>query len=228
MSLRKYKKLWWLSIPVGLTLIGGTIGLIGNIRVVKENSDVNEYRNYDYSAMYSSNTYNTEYLAIFPQSLDNLTINEYSFMKVRKQWHYNDFCVYLDVTYTEEEYQKELDRLSGWSSVFEIEDEQYTSGFLYDENCKYFSYPTYIAVYGDYAPRGAFEYALLAGENRIIYVRINGIEKDEMRIDEAFLPKEYYDILDSRWKLFADIEIKYTIYNYFGNVLDIEWHGNQD
>ena len=178
MSLRKYKKLWWLSIPVGLTLIGGTIGLIGNIRVVKENSDVNEYRNYDYSAMYRSNTYNTEYLAIFPQSLDNLTINEISFMKVRKQWHYNDFCVYLDVTYTEEEYQKELDRLSGWSTILSAGEEKHTLGFLYDENCKYFSYPTYIASYDGIGVLAAFEYALLAGENRIIYVRINGIEKD--------------------------------------------------
>ena len=223
MSLRKYKKLWWLSIPVGVGLIAMTNGLISNIRVVEENSDVNEYRNYDYSAMYLYRTSETEYLSIFPQSLESLTVNEYFYMKVRKQWQYNFFCVYLDATYTEEEYQKELDRLSGWSTILSAGEEKHTLGFLYDENCKYFSYPTYIASYDGIGVLAAFEYALLAGENRIIYVRINGIEKDEMRIDEAFLPKGYYSLLEEGKSLFGKISNNnYSVYYYHKNPFDIE------
>ncbi len=223
MSLRKYRKLWWLSIPLGVGLVAMTNGLIGNIRVVEENSDVNEYRNYDYSAMYSLNTSNTEYLSIFPQSLESLTVNEYFYMKVRQQGRYNDFCVYLDATYTEEEYQKELDRISGWRTILSAGEEKHTLGFLYDENCKYFSYPTYIAAYNDPAVFITFEYALLVGENRIIYVRLNGIRKNEMRIDEAFLPKEYYSLLEERNSFLGEIsKNNYSVYYYHKNPFDLE------
>lgn len=146
---------------------------------------------------------------IFPESFASFDVNDYFYLDAMEKYIGENSCnLYLDITYTSEEYAAELARLNDYSSkqyvpvyddkgkeihVYDTdgkEIQQFITGyFLFDENCEYFKYPTYISEYNH--REGHYEYAMLAGENRIVYVYLSLMRDEDLRISRHYCPTHY-------------------------------------
>ena len=118
-------------------------------------------------------------LRLLPATIGaDMTVNDYYFLDASfKYYKGSQYHIFLDVTYTEEGYTAELSRLQTYQA------ETLNDGL--------FSYSAYIASYN--GEEEIYEYALLTGENRIVYVYLQGaLAQNDLRMPMYYLPNDYY------------------------------------
>ena len=148
-------------------------------------------------------------LAIFPNATENAEDADYYYYCSKGNFN-NHYVIYAEMEYTDEEYQKELQRLSEIEVEIELPSTQevVSNGIVFDE--KSFRYPAYVAIYGCNL---SYEYALADEENhKIIYVYsrlqdLNGMIPDKYLPLEA-IGKDMYE--NNSWD---NINIYYCKYN---------------
>ena len=120
---------------------------------------------------------------VFPEHLLCAPADADYYFAYQDTWNDPTCEVYLKCTYTEEDYQKEVDRLS---HIYK----QYGSvrrDIEYDDSGR-FPYPAYIAIDGH---RNAYEYALLSGDHEITYIYTSFMNQNKLHMDTALLPSDY-------------------------------------
>ena len=125
-------------------------------------------------------------LAIFPDLTKNAEDTDYYYYCSKGNIN-NHYVIYAEMEYTDEEYQKELQRLSEIEVEIELPSTQkvVSNGIVFDE--KSFLYPAYVAIYGCNL---SYEYALTDEENhKIIYVYSRLQDMNGM-IPDKYLPLE--------------------------------------
>ena len=128
-------------------------------------------------------------LMVFPDSInDNMVVNDYYRIKVKQGFTTVGFHKVLDITYSSDAYNSEIQRLEGWRREYRYNNTQGSAGFLYDENN--FEYPAFVAAYNCVIE---YEYALILGNYRILYVYIRAIHKGESPLLDEQLPKNYFE-----------------------------------
>ncbi len=138
-----------------------------------------------------------EALVIFPQSAEKDDVTDFYF-----SWELGiigcaDVEYYMSVKYSEEDYEKEIKRLSG------IKGDDTGKGLVYDEDS--FPLPAYVGVLGSYSTNA---YALTDSENYIIhYVYLCVKQKEDLKYAGSYLPEGYSESGD----------IKGQSYNVFFN-----------
>ena len=118
---------------------------------------------------------------------------------------YNGFGIdqyFLSIKYSDKDFQSELNRLNEYSLNNQFLD--------YDENCKLFNYPTYIAYYWS---GNEYQYICIDYENRTIaYVYVYQVSVENILFDTKYLPKNFVingdsetkDLLYGGLKVFSD------------------------
>ncbi len=123
-------------------------------------------------------------LLIFPEEIrESMTDIEFSYY-FRDTWNTPTVSIFLQGTYSPQDYEAELARLENIRKVYGGT----TRTLLRDEEGKY-PYPAYIAV-EDHLSQ--YEYALLTGENQITYIYTAYFNKDEVPFDTKYLPVDYW------------------------------------
>lgn len=155
---------------------GGSIfkllGIVGDV-CYYDNTDT--YGDFRKSGAYSC-------FKIFPETLDeDMDVNAYF-------WEYQDFIfdptvqVYLECTYEEDRYAKELERLQSVSEEYEGKVQK----IRYDT--EHFSHSAYVTIYAD---NHCYEYALVLGDGRIAYVFFMFVHGEDIKFPVDYLPKGY-------------------------------------
>lgn len=111
--------------------------------------------------------------------------------------------VILEVSYSENDYQVEVDRISNISCTLEgLNDKTITQEIIYDESM--YNYPAFIAADGNC---GTYEYALLDEDNhKINYALINYPNDEQLKQYKNLVKKdttEYDDSGTNTWKYFS-------------------------
>lgn len=110
-----------------------------------------------------------------------------------------DYQLFLEMNYSQDDFDYEIERLKRVQDVRKVK---------YDiEN---FNYPAYVAEMG---LSNAFEYALVDEEHLVVYYVYMEyiIHREDLEIDEEFLPKTYTEQLEDFDGKFKDYN--YSIYN---------------
>lgn len=126
-------------------------------------------------------------LIVFPEQIPESASDVDFYFSYQFIWDDPDMEVFLQCTYDEEDYRKEIIRL-------ENAQKQYGSAVrtLIQDEEGVFPYPAYIAADGH---SNCYEYALLSGERQITYIySILNYKDDLKKIDAKYLP----DNFDSR------------------------------
>ena len=147
---------------VSIILIIG-IALLESFQPAETNSGVEKYDK-QYLLDEWSGELNTLFM-IFPENLENAESAEYNYY-LKSGMFDTDGYIILKARYSDEEFNKESDRISDISCKVCFKDEEFTSDIKYDgENYKY---PAYVTNDGF---DDAYEYALInKDENEIYYV----------------------------------------------------------
>ena len=125
-------------------------------------------------------------LMVFPESLENvLDVNEYHHIDMQLD---GGVEIFLDVTYSEHEYHREIERLARINYTFD----DYPTKYIQIDNCQLFNQLTYISVFNSIA---RYEYACVDDANyRIVYVSIDGMSYDDVSFPKEYLPRDYIKI----------------------------------
>ena len=160
---------------VGLLTYSSWVSPFLNAQTIRDWEDYDKYR---------------EGLFLFPEARPEATINDYFYMNAEFKYpqEHKVFNLYLDVTYNAEQYAAEIQRFQSYSQNYVVEGEAMTGMLIYDKDDVYFNYETYIA---EYNYEGCYEYVLLVGDNRIVYIHMNGLHEDDLRMPKYYLPKGY-------------------------------------
>lgn len=126
-------------------------------------------------------------LYIFPKEISVNAIDTEFLYSCRAIGFGIDYQQYLKCTYSDEEYQAEVDRLKNIQCEIHTRNGTVVNRIEYSDTK--FDYPAYITAYGG---NRMYEYALLNDEkNTIIYVYLQTISNKRVAFDKAYLPKEY-------------------------------------
>jgi hypothetical protein len=161
------------------------IAILSGCSSKKESTtDVSKYGNFSTFQISSS-------LLVFPKTIPkSATVNGYYYSRIIPPFIGTYYQIYLNITLPEEEYKEEVDRLSKIVKGTKIQmyDNKPTSiNIKYDKSN--FIYPAYVAMRGY---NGVNEYALLdEKEHKIIYVFTQIINKNDIKFNKKYLPKDY-------------------------------------
>lgn len=140
-----------------------------------ETTDVNHYGEFREFGGYSN-------FRIFPETVnDEMKVKSYLFQ-------YKDTIfdptsqIYMECTYEEDSYLREIERLQNISEEYGGEIKK----ILYDTES--FDYPAYVTID---ANNHCYEYALILGDERIVYVFLQFVNKEDIGFSLEYLPKEY-------------------------------------
>lgn len=122
-------------------------------------------------------------LIVFPEELSEGMSEIYFSYYFRDTWNIPTVSIFLQGTYTEEEYAKEVARLENTRKVYGGTERI----LLRDEEGKY-PYPAYIAV--ENRSHG-YEYALLTGDNQITYIFTVFFDREDVEFDTKYLPDDF-------------------------------------
>ena len=180
-----------LTIVTIVVLVLGVNMLGVGERIRREDKNIENYRKYSVLNV-SEKIFLKEELVIFPQKItQEMTVNNYSNITISNRTKVVGRQIYLDITYTEQAYQAEIERLSMWKKVLnKSSNKQVEVKFKYD-NGEYFDMPAYIAAYNEGLLN---EHAILYGENSIAYVFLTRILENETTLPKQFVAKGYYDL----------------------------------
>ena len=174
---------------------------------------VSGIENYDKTELVSENHSDLDsYFKVFPDDTANMVEATYV-SKLPSNLVGTTGYTILEATYSKDDYDEELARLSNISLTIENgrvdSDEKITQDIMYDESM--YAYPAYIAVDGNC---GTYEYALLdESECKIIYVLVKYISEadiEEINAVGNYLKadtSEYEESGIETWK-------KFSIYSY--------------
>lgn len=177
-------------ISVRYILFGALIAGIGFYDLTKPYNELTGIENYDKETLldeYGSDL--NSGLFIFPDDTsDAITVTYESSLKTGL--FDSDGCIFLTVTYTDEDFEKEITRLSQIScTVFETnyEDSDYhIEEIRYDEDM--YNYPAYVSVDGCHH---VYEYALIDdADNKIVYVLLS--YPDDLTTGSRLMDKRDY------------------------------------
>ncbi len=189
-----------IGIIIGIILAGLTVFTLAFVLLVlfiagppaKVTKNIN-----DYSKIYEEMGVQSG-LIVFP---DEISANA---SDVKFYHYYRDTLfdptveTFLQCTYTDEEYAKEIGRLENAHKTYSGRTE-----YLQKDKKNRFNYPAYIAI--DYAPI-SYEYALLTGDNQITYFFV--MFKDKTHTDKKYLPNDF--MVDKTPESSYDVD--YSIY----------------
>ena len=137
----------------------------------------------DYQEIFELRLSSGSGLIVFPEELStNMTDIDFSYY-YRDTWNMPTVSIFLQGTYTPEEYEAEVERLEKTRKVYGGTERV----LLRDEEGK-FPYPAYIAVENHHQH---YEYALLTGENQITYIYTAFFEVDDVEFDKKYLPTDF-------------------------------------
>lgn len=125
---------------------------------------------------------------VFPEEISDNAQNVEFYFQYQDTWNTPTCQVYLQCTYNDEEYEKELERLDSTKKVYGTDEKK----LLYEESGK-FGYPVYLAIDGVWS---AYEYALLTGDDQITYVYLSFVHEDKVRMDHSYLPEDYEEMFE--------------------------------
>lgn len=174
------------------------ITLIGCQKKV-ETSNLSDY------GMFRSYTANTSLgYKVFPTDLSEVeTVNDYYFLFKPILWVNPDIQIFLSCTYSKDNFENELNRISQLTSVI---DGYNSKSVKYSESI--FLVPAYYTVFAMY---NSFEYALLDFDtNTIIYVSMQYQSINQIYFDNKYLPKDYLEVYTSA----GEHELSYNMYNF--------------
>ncbi len=150
-----------------------------------------------YGEIFKERGIQTAYLA-FPEEIpEGAQVLDY-YHYYRDTFNTPTVQTYLKCVYDDASYRAEIDRLENTSKTYGNRRME----LLRDEKKK-FNFPVYIAVEN---AAHSYEYALLSGENEIVYIYTSYIEKNKVKFDEAYLP---YDFMTEEGREFGS---GYSIY----------------
>ena len=159
---------------IGFTLI------IANEFVPKKTFNKEDYLKLDHAGL-------PEFI-IFPEAIDTMEVCDY---------HHYDYGlldgieVYLEITFTDGDYEKEIERLE--KIQYNSEKLGFADNIRFDDS-NLFNLPTYYTVYNS---RGTYEYACVDKNNRkIIYIVLYNMSPKRVSLSEELLPKDYFDLMD--------------------------------
>lgn len=101
--------------------------------------------------------------------------------------------IYLECTYEKDSYLKEIERLENISEEYNGEIKK----VIYDTES--FEYPAYVTID---ANNHCYEYALILGDERIAYVFLQFVNKEDIGFPLEYLPKEYENNQDSGYTIY--------------------------
>lgn len=163
--------------------------LYGDISILV--NDPQQYGDFKYFKGYSG-------LDIFPEDISLHTIEDY-------YYSYEDTLfdptsqIYLCCSYDKKTYEEEIERLSKISKSYKGKNQQ----VIYDT--EHYSAPAYVTID---ANDHCYEYALLAGENKIVYIFLQFIKEENIAFDSKYLPENYENAV-------TDEERGYSIYLFY-------------
>lgn len=164
-----------------LIIIAITIGTIGTILFLSERQspsviETNDIREHHYNKDFDGRSE----LSLFPTSAWRQTLDYYYYHK--EESPEPSIQIYLDCTFNEESFAMESKRLD---KLYASQD-SYVNYVQFDST--HFCIPAYVAIAGCL---DCYEYALLPGDNRIIYVYLQNIDKKDIYFDSSYLPSYY-------------------------------------
>lgn len=188
------------AVVVVLLFFGGRFLYVAGIAPMLNASverDIQHYRDYPEEILDDGESFH-----LFPETIgDGMAVSDYFFANASFKYYKEDhYQIFLDVAYTDEGYEAELLRLEEYSQTYTVtitsdngeQRQKEVAGYLlYDDMGVCFQERAYIAQYN--GKTDCYEYALVMGENRIVYVYLEGkVEKGDLRIPVYYLPKGYY------------------------------------
>ncbi len=185
---------------IGISLAGATLFTVVFVFIylflfgppAKITKDIDKYE-----SIFTQPYIQTGYI-IFPEQIPDGTLETEFYNSYRDTFNSPTLQTYLKCTYDDNAYQKEIDRLENTSKTYGNKKKE----LLSDEKKK-FKYPAYIAVEN---AAHKYEYALLTGENEIVYISTAYIYKDGVKFSEDYLP---YDFMTEEGRAFGS---GYSIY----------------
>ena len=158
-----------------------------------EVSDISKYLNFDDVPIGGGSAS----VRLFPENLDNAeTINNYYYFANFPAWGNTSWEVVLDVTYSEENFYFELERIKNFEA-----NERNNKKLKFDCNCFLFNFPTYVANYVGNSDNQTYEYISMDESNlRIIYIYLNCPSRKnqkkyqyETKLSSDYLPKNFFN-----------------------------------
>ena len=157
----------------------------------------------DYGEFFKDKYVTAGMLDVFPRGLPNSAeVNEYIFDYAIQPISGAYVQLFLDVTYSEEDFEKEAERIKSidYACLFyeneDLMDTEIHEGMtcvfpkdeiLYDEST--FSYPAYVALYDE---KKAYEYVFLFEEDcRIVSVYLEFCPEEQVIFNKQYLPIGY-------------------------------------
>ena len=122
-------------------------------------------------------------LIIFPEDLLKTAKDVEYYCYMQDSFGSPTHEIFLQCTYGEEEYQKELGRLKGTYKQFGDE-----RRVLIREEKGKFPYPAYVAVENHHS---AYEYVLLTGKNELTYISTKNLVGENVHFDKKYLPEDF-------------------------------------
>lgn len=119
-------------------------------------------------------------LVLFPNSDDMAGMIEEFYYDCKGNEMYQEYQIYLECTYEEDDYETEKQRLLNITD----EDTERKVGYSEEETAQ----PCVYAMLYD----EGYEYVLLSdGECKIVYIYLQGMDRRELVFDKKYLPKDY-------------------------------------
>lgn len=136
----------------------------------------------DYSQIYEKDI--DSGLIVFPDEITEEMSETKFYFSYETTWE-PTVSIFLQCTYTPEEFQAEVNRLEVTRKVYGGTEKK----LLRDEEGKY-PYPAYVAIENHHS---AYEYAMLTGENQITYIYTVYFNRDEVQFGQEYLPTDYME-----------------------------------
>ena len=122
-------------------------------------------------------------LIVFPDEItEDMSDTEFSFYW-KDTWDDPTVSIFLQCTYTEEAYEAEVERLEYTRKVYGGT----VRRLMKDEGEKY-PYPAYVAIDNHHS---TYEYALLSGEREITYIHTGWFDRENVKFNQEYLPKDF-------------------------------------
>ncbi len=122
-------------------------------------------------------------LLIFPEKLSKKVQDTEYYCYYQDTFGSPTHEIFLQCTYSEEEYAAELDRLEGAYKQYGDE-----KRILKREEKGNYPYPAFLAVENHHS---SYEYALLTGENEITYISTKNLVGESVHFDKKYLPMDF-------------------------------------
>ena len=122
-------------------------------------------------------------LIVFPDEItEDMSDTEFSFYW-KDTWDDPTVSIFLQCTYTEDAYEAEVERLEYTRKVYGGT----VRRLMKDEGEKY-PYPAYVAIDNHHS---TYEYALLSGEREITYIHTGWFDRENVKFNQEYLPKDF-------------------------------------